>query len=505
MSNTPNPATTPVWKRPAVIIGAVVIVAILIGVAYASGILGGSNEQPPATSQPLPTTPPSEPVTPAISIFEPANGAVLDITEPVTVRGEGQGLPEGNVVVQAVDPNGQALAQVATTLSGEDVGIGGKGEWTVELDLREVMPGLKGQILVFGADPKTGQRVAETRIDVTFGEPTEAMIQITEPVQGAVLDITQPVKVAGEAEGLYEGNVTVEAVDEGGAVLARGSTVVESPDAGAGGKGPWSLELDLSGVTPGTRGRIVAFNINPQTGERVAEVGVDVTFGEEMVEGPEPPSTLEGPLWLLTKLGGRAPLEGTMLYVQFEDGKLTGSAGCNDLSGSYTSDAANIEISPLAATRKMCAEPEGVMAQETEFLSLLQSVKTYTTANGVLVMNDANGSPVLTFEPAVVGRLNYLARIALPEDARVTVTIEDVSKADAPATVIGETTMPAPAGPPIPFAVTYNLNDIQPENTYAVRAKITAGDGTLLFTSDTAVHVITRGNPSVVEITLVQP
>jgi putative lipoprotein len=364
------------------------------------------------------------------------------------------------------------------------------------------MPGLEGQILVFGTDPKTGSRVAETRINVTFGEPVQAMIQITEPVQGAVLDITQPVRVAGEAEGLYEGNVTVQALDASGAVLAQGSTTVQSEDAGVGGKGPWSLELDLSQVAPGTKGRIVAFNMNPATGQRQGETGIDVTFGQEMVEAP---STLEGPLWLLTQINGRQPLEGVNVYVTFENGKVSGSAGCNTFNGSYTSDASTVQIGPLSTTRKACAEPAGIMDQENEFLKLMQAAATYSTANGMLTLNDANGAPILTLSPAVVGELTYLARIALPPDATVIVTLEDVSMADAPAQIIGQTTMKAPAAPPIPFAVTYNLQDIDETHTYNVRAEIQAADGSLLFTTDTAHHVITNGNPSYVEITLVQP
>jgi len=109
------------------------------------------------------------------------------------------------------------------------------------------------------------------------------------------------------------------------------------------------------------------------------------------------------------------------------------------------------------------------------------------------------------FKPAVAGELTYKARIALPDTAQVIVTLEDVSQADAPAMMIGQTIMAAPAGPPIPFVVTYNLNDIDATHTYAVRAQIKDADGTLLFTSTTRHLVITQGNPSYVEIELSQP
>jgi putative lipoprotein len=145
------------------------------------------------------------------------------------------------------------------------------------------------------------------------------------------------------------------------------------------------------------------------------------------------------------------------------------------------------------------------MEQESAYLGLLETAATYSTANGSLTIFDANGNAVLNYKPAVAGELNYKARIALPDTAQVIVTLEDVSKADAPAVMIGQTIMAAPAGPPIPFVVTYSLNDIDSTHTYAVRAQIKDADGALLFTSTTSYQVITRGNPSYVEIELVQP
>ena len=56
---------------------------------------------------------------------------------------------------------------------------------------------------------------------------------------------------------------------------------------------------------------------------------------------------------------------------------------------------------------------------------------------------------------------------------------------------------------PIAFALDYDPAAIDPRLTYAVSARITV-DGQLLFTSTTATLVITRGNPTDVEI-VVQP
>jgi len=327
------------------------------------------------------------------------------------------------------------------------------------------------------------------------------MITIQQPTQGAVLDITRPVEVKGEGQGLFEGNVVVQAISDTGALLADASTTLQGKDAGMGGKGEWSVELDLQKVVPGTVGQIIAFSTDPKSGSRVAETSVAVTFGEA-VAGP---STLEGPLWTLTLLNGQRPLDGAPIYIQFKDGELSGSAGCNTYNGGYTSDDKTLSVKNVVATRKVCAEPAGVMEQEETYLSLLNAAASYSTANGMLTISDANGVATMTFSPAVAGTLNYKERIALPDGAQVVVTLEDVSMADAPAQVIGQTIMAAPAGPPIPFVVPYNLNDIDPTHTYAVRAQITDANGELLFTSTSTYPVITNGAPSYVEIELSQP
>ncbi len=507
MSNTPTPETKPTWQKPAYLIGgAIIILLLILGVMAASGAFGGK-EQPsptpaPTAAPPLPTPKPDKPVESAISILAPTNGAVLDISNPVPVKGEGQGLFDGNVVVQAVDADGNVLAEKTTGLKmTREAGATG-GVWSVELDVRDVMPGTKGQILAFFTNSKNGDRVAETSIAVTYGEAVEAMINIQEPGNGAALDITHPVTVKGEGQGLFEGNVAVQAVDDNGAVLAETSTTLQGQNIGAGGKGDWSVDLNLQDVVPGTTGKIVAFSTDPKSGDRVAETSVDVTYGQGDVPGP---STLEGPLWALALLNGKQPLEGAPIYALFENGKLSGSAGCNTYSGGYQSDNKNLAVSNVTATRQACAEPAGVMEQESEYLNLLGSAATYSTANGSLTIFDANGNAVLNFKPAVAGELTYKARIALPDTAQVIVTLEDVSKADAAAVMIGQTIMAAPAGPPIPFVVTYNLNDIDATHTYAVRAQINDADGAMLFVSTSSYQVITQGKPSYVEIELSQP
>uniref|UniRef100_UPI004056DBFF META domain-containing protein n=1 Tax=Candidatus Electronema sp. TaxID=2698783 RepID=UPI004056DBFF len=55
------------------------------------------------------------------------------------------------------------------------------------------------------------------------------------------------------------------------------------------------------------------------------------------------------------------------------DGKVSGTAGCNRYFSSYAASVSGetVSISALSATRMLCNEPEGIMAQEQRFLAAL--------------------------------------------------------------------------------------------------------------------------------------
>jgi len=109
-------------------------------------------------------------------------------------------------------------------------------------------------------------------------------------------------------------------------------------------------------------------------------------------------------------------------------------------------------------------------------------------------------------DASVTGDVTYILRIALPPDAVVTVQIQDISKADAQAEVIGEQIIQTDGKQvPIPFEVAYDPKDFDERFTYSIFAKITDGEGKLLFITDTVIPVITKGNPtSDVEVMVVQ-
>jgi putative lipoprotein len=88
-------------------------------------------------------------------------------------------------------------------------------------------------------------------------------------------------------------------------------------------------------------------------------------------------------------------------------------------------------------------------------------------------------------ENRIEGTVWYKERMLLPPDAEVAVFLEDVSKADAPATIIASTAFKAKESPPWDFVLTFDPDTIEERNRYGLRAKITR-DEQLLFVSTEA-------------------
>jgi putative lipoprotein len=96
----------------------------------------------------------------------------------------------------------------------------------------------------------------------------------------------------------------------------------------------------------------------------------------------------------------------------------------------------------------------------------------------------------------------------LPEDATLTVVIEDIGLADAPAEVVAQQEIDVADDEfPIEFGIDYDPAVIVASNPYQVSARVESGDELLLI-SDTVVPVITDGAPTdgvEVELIVVAP
>jgi putative lipoprotein len=76
----------------------------------------------------------------------------------------------------------------------------------------------------------------------------------------------------------------------------------------------------------------------------------------------------------------------------------------------------------------------------------------------------------------IEGTVFYRERIALPPNAVVQVQLEDVSRPDAPATVMAVVTLNSQQGPPYAFSIAYSPHQIDSRMTYALRATIRVDD-----------------------------
>jgi heat shock protein HslJ len=105
---------------------------------------------------------------------------------------------------------------------------------------------------------------------------------------------------------------------------------------------------------------------------------------------------IEGPAWRLAQLGDEPIAPGSDAQVQFDrgSGRVSGSGGCNRISGTYTRAGSTLKIGQLASTRMACADPARG-GTEAQFISALQGTASYSLAGpGRLALLDARGRTV---------------------------------------------------------------------------------------------------------------
>ncbi len=127
--------------------------------------------------------------------------------------------------------------------------------------------------------------------------------------------------------------------------------------------------------------------------------------------------------------------------------------------------------------------------------------------NGVMLLKDCKlDKPpnAGTTANSVTGTVSYLLRIALPPEAVIQVQLQDVTLADAPASVLAEEKIVlGERQVPVSFSLRFDRDKIETNHTYSVSARILV-DGVLRFTNDTSYPVLTRGNPGHVDMILKQ-
>jgi heat shock protein HslJ len=123
-----------------------------------------------------------------------------------------------------------------------------------------------------------------------------------------------------------------------------------------------------------------------------------LTFARIIPPAPEP---LAGTNWTLDSLYASdavsSVISGTAVTAVFgEDGRVTGSAGCNRYFASYNVTGSSMVIGTAGSTKMYC-NGEGVMQQESTYLTSLGRAATFTITGDRLSLADAKGGMLLSF------------------------------------------------------------------------------------------------------------
>jgi len=110
------------------------------------------------------------------------------------------------------------------------------------------------------------------------------------------------------------------------------------------------------------------------------------------------PHAIVGRAWRVVDIDGTRVSPGQETpQLRFEEGRVTGTSGCNRFFGEMNIDGRSLEIGDLGSTRMMCPEP--VMAIEARLLDALQATARYGLDGTLLLLEDADGNPLLRLAP----------------------------------------------------------------------------------------------------------
>ena len=98
---------------------------------------------------------------------------------------------------------------------------------------------------------------------------------------------------------------------------------------------------------------------------------------------------LDGTEWELRNIRKSTPIPGRKITIKFNDGEVSGIAGCNSYFGSVEIKGDAINFGMMASTEMACMEPAGIMDQEQEYLKFLADVVIFEIADDQLILKQA--------------------------------------------------------------------------------------------------------------------
>jgi heat shock protein HslJ len=116
--------------------------------------------------------------------------------------------------------------------------------------------------------------------------------------------------------------------------------------------------------------------------------------GQQLIFNPM--TTLDGTSWQLVALGD-SDVVGNLDLTFGEDGRVSGSGGCNVFNSAYVADGSTVTFEPLLSTRRACIDTAS-SEQETAYFAALEAATSYELADGQLTITYGEGEQ-LVFAP----------------------------------------------------------------------------------------------------------
>lgn len=110
---------------------------------------------------------------------------------------------------------------------------------------------------------------------------------------------------------------------------------------------------------------------------------------------------LEGTSWIISGYNDGAEavvnvMSDSVSEVSFgEDGLISGTGGCNRLTGEFTASEGQLEVGTLGMTQMACPEPAGVMEQEMAVVKALESATAYLVEGDSLTLSTDDGATAM--------------------------------------------------------------------------------------------------------------
>ena len=101
------------------------------------------------------------------------------------------------------------------------------------------------------------------------------------------------------------------------------------------------------------------------------------------------PAALEASAWILSEGIDVDAWEQAAPSIGFDQGRVSGSNGCNSYGGSYETDGSSLSFGELAATMKACPPPADEV--ERAFMSQLEAASEWRTEDDELILGEGDG------------------------------------------------------------------------------------------------------------------